>query len=236
MIDTRAIAQEVQDQLLAAVHKGQEQLRKSQDQVRKTQDHIRKSQDHVRKGQEQVRKGREAVHTAMRTGNELAKAVRPSIPALPTPKLHVASLSTLASPARLRANAQEFVDQVIATQRSLADKAVHVASPLVTESVTRLNHVVGTLQEAARFGQAGKRPAAVTTAAEHVAPAKAPVAESPVAEVSHDAAVVDTFAAKAAPTEPIKPKAARPSVTKASDGKAASTVKTRTTKAGTAKK
>ena len=33
MIDTRAVAQEVQEQLLAAVHKGREQFRKGQEQV-----------------------------------------------------------------------------------------------------------------------------------------------------------------------------------------------------------
>ena len=62
MIDTRAVAQEVQDQLLAAVHRGQAQMRKSQDQMRKS---------------------REAVTDIIRTGNQLAKAVRPSIPSLP---------------------------------------------------------------------------------------------------------------------------------------------------------
>ena len=62
MIDTRAVAQEVQDQLHAAVQRGQEQLRKSQD---------------------QVRQGREAVTGVIRSSNQRVKAVRPNIPALP---------------------------------------------------------------------------------------------------------------------------------------------------------
>ncbi len=51
MIDTRAVAQEVQEKLLAAAHRGQEQMNKSQ---------------------EQVRKGRDAVATAVKAGSELA--------------------------------------------------------------------------------------------------------------------------------------------------------------------
>ena len=74
MIDTRALAQEVQDQLLAAMQRGQDQMRKSQDQMRKS---------------------REAVAEVIRTGNQLAKAVRPSMPTLPKPTVHVPSLSTL---------------------------------------------------------------------------------------------------------------------------------------------
>ncbi len=71
MIDTRAVAQEVQDQLLAAVQRGQDQMRKSQDQMRKS---------------------REAVADVIRTGNQLAKAARPNIPALPKPTVRVPSL------------------------------------------------------------------------------------------------------------------------------------------------
>ena len=55
MIDTRAVAQEVQDQLTAAMHKGQEQ----------------------------IRKGRESVTVAVRTGGQIAQAVKPSLPKLP---------------------------------------------------------------------------------------------------------------------------------------------------------
>ena len=81
MIDTRAVAQEVQDQLLAAMHRGQEQLRWSQEQLRRSQD--------------QVRKSREAMAEAIRSGNDLAKAMRPSIPALPVPTVRIPSLSEL---------------------------------------------------------------------------------------------------------------------------------------------
>ena len=49
MIDTRAVAQEVQDQLLAAMNKGQEQVRKAQEQVRQAQEQVRQAQEQVRK-------------------------------------------------------------------------------------------------------------------------------------------------------------------------------------------
>jgi hypothetical protein len=126
MPDTRNVAQELQEQLVAAMHRGQKQFRK---------------------GQEQFRKGREAVNTAIRTGNELAKAVRPNVPALPSNRLHLPQLSTLPSPAKLRAHAQDFAGQVAATQRNLADKALHAAGPMVAEGVTRLNHVAKSFLE-----------------------------------------------------------------------------------------
>jgi hypothetical protein len=173
MIDSKAVMQEVQDQLLAIVHRGQEQ--------------VRKGQERVHKSQEQVRKGREVVSGAVRTGTELAKAVRPSAPAL----------KSLPSPADVRARAQElaghavsaqrkarhaatpYAEQALATQRNLAGKARHaaipyteqvlaaqrsltgkvievakVATPFVAEGRARLNQVVGTLQDARRPGRA----------------------------------------------------------------------------------
>ncbi len=110
MIDTRAVAQEVQEQLTAAMNKGQERVRKVQEQVRQAQDQVRKSQE----------QGREAVTGAIRTGNELARAFRPNIPGLPVPPVRVPSLTKLPDPAKLRANAQELADQMIATQRRVA--------------------------------------------------------------------------------------------------------------------
>ena len=44
MIDTRAVAQEVQEQLLAAVNKSQDQVRKAQEQVRKAREQVRQAQ------------------------------------------------------------------------------------------------------------------------------------------------------------------------------------------------
>ena len=116
MIDTRALAQEVQDQLLAAVQRGQDQMRKSQDQMRKS---------------------REAVAEVIRTGNQLAKSVRPNIPTPTMPTVHVPSLSTLTHAAKLRASAQELTDHVIATQRSLTSKAVQAASPVADQVLAR---------------------------------------------------------------------------------------------------
>src|SRR5215469_15201120 len=100
MIDTRALAQEVQDQLLAVVHRGQEQLRKSQDQVRKSH---------------------EAVVGAIRTGNERAKTARPNIPALNTladPAKLRASAQDLAD--QFLASQRHLADRAIAGQRHFA--------------------------------------------------------------------------------------------------------------------
>jgi hypothetical protein len=223
MIDTRAVAQEVQDQLLAAMQRGQEQLRKSQD---------------------QVRQGREAVSGAIRTGNQLVKSVRPNIPTLP-PSVHVPSLSTLPSPAKLRANAQELADHVTATRRSLTSKAIQAASPIadqmisrqreltgmaiqaaspvVTESFARLTKVVGTLNDLRRSGRSATvTPAAVAAEdAKVTAPAKAETAAPAKAEP------------EAAPVA--KPRSTRPRTAGTSTAKA-STATASTDKAGGATK
>src|SRR5271165_3387656 len=108
MIDTRAIAQEVQDQLVAVVHR---------------------SQDQVRKSHNQVRKSREAVADAIRTGNERAKAVRSNMP------VRIPSLGTLSDPAKLRARSQELADQFLASQRHFADRAIASQRQLADRAV-----------------------------------------------------------------------------------------------------
>jgi hypothetical protein len=138
MIDTRAVAQEVQDQLAAAVQRSHEQFRK---------------------GQEQIRKGRESVTAAVRTGGQIAQAVRPNLPKL---QLRFPPLSELASPEKLLAtqrkltdqaiasqrklagHAQDFADQAVATQRKLGSKAIEVASPLIADGMAKLTQVAGT--------------------------------------------------------------------------------------------
>ena len=52
---------------------------------------MQRGQEQMRKSQEQMRKSREAVADVIRTGNHLAKAVRPT---LPKPTVHVPSLSS----------------------------------------------------------------------------------------------------------------------------------------------
>ena len=80
-MDTRAVAKEVQEQVAAAMQKGHERFRKRQ---------------------EQVRKGRETVGGAVRAGNQLAKAVMPSLPPLRRPDVHLPSVSDLTNPDKLR--------------------------------------------------------------------------------------------------------------------------------------
>src|SRR5215469_6423324 len=220
MIDTRALAQEVQDQLLAAVHRGQQQFRKSQDQMRKSQD--------------QMRKSREAMAEAIRSGNQLAKSIRPSISGLPVPTVRIPPLTTPADRARLRARSQELADQVvatqrhladralqvtsplaeqaIATQRQLADKALQAASPVVAERVAKLAHAVGTLPGMRRLGLADG-----AASVEAVATRAASPADETAAEIRRPA----TGAASARP----RAKASKSRTPRASTTKAAGTTK-----------
>ena len=103
MIDSKTV-QEVQKELIAAVHRGHEQ--------------VRKGQERVRKGQAQVRKNREAIAGVV---SELAKSVRPAMPAGRT--VHIPS------PAEARAHARELAEHAISAQRELAGKAWHAAGP-----------------------------------------------------------------------------------------------------------
>lgn len=162
MVENRTFAHEVQEQLMGAVQRGQKELRKRH---------------------EQLRKGRESVNVVIRTGNELAKSVRPNISSLQGKGLHLPQFAP-PSPSKLREHAQEFAGQVVATQRNLAEKALHAATPLVTDGVARLNKVVALLEERER--REGEKPA--------------------VASVSND----DDAQTAAAPKATAKPKAAAP--------------------------
>jgi hypothetical protein len=110
MIDSKTV-QEVQKELIAAVQRGQEQVRKGQERVRK-------GQERVRKGQAQVRKSREAVTGVV---GELAKAGLAAIPAGRT--VHVPT------PAEARDHAREIASHALTMQRELAGKAWHAAGP-----------------------------------------------------------------------------------------------------------
>jgi hypothetical protein len=222
MVDTRAVAHEVQEQFLAAVQRGQQQFRRGQEQLRKSQDQLRKSQEQFRKGREaQLRKGREAVSTAIRTGNELAKAVRPNIPARSAKGLHVPQVGALPSPAKLRAHAQEFAGQVAATQRHLADRAVQVASPLVADGVARLNHVVSSLWEDRQDHAEPLAPAAVAgTDKQPTGASSKPSAEAEPQASAHKPAGARTAQAKTgSPTGPTKPARARTTPAKTATAK-----------------
>jgi hypothetical protein len=242
--DSKSVVQEVQKELLAAVQRGQEQ--------------VRKGQERVRKSQEQARKGRDAMVSVVKAGSELAKAVRPTRPALPP--VHIPSA------AAVRAHAQELagqaisaqrdfavrarhaagpvaervltaqrelagkarqagLDQAAAAQRSLAERVVEVAkaaTPIVTESRTRLTQFVSALQP-------GHQAAAAADAAPHE------VATAATATTEPDAHTTQQPAAPEAQTA-VKPRArtSRASTAKASTGKS-STGKSSTAKTSTAK-
>jgi hypothetical protein len=207
-MDTRAVAKEVQEQVAAAVQKSHERFRK---------------------GQDQVRKGRETVGVAVRAGNQLARAVMPSLPPLPKPEVHLPSVSDLTNPDKLRTHAHdlagqaratqrkfaESASQMITTQRKLAGKAVEIATPLVTEGVSRLTQVAGSLSSSRRGEHAW-----LTRSTEVTATRAEPTSAAPTA-------------ADTAEPEP-EPEPEKPATAKASTAQA-STAKPRTTRAGTAK-
>ena len=220
MIDARAVAQEVQEQLAAAVQKRHEQFRR---------------------GQEQIRKGRESMVAVVRAGSQLAQAVRPTLPAhdvqLPTladladrDKLRAsgqefagqviarqrkAARQVLASQRRLSARAQdlagnlqtahrdftgraqELADQVYASRRDLAGKAVDAATPFVIDGVARLTQVANTL---ARSRRGQKTSHAGPAVAEPAGPAE-PDTTGSVSETGTatdtEAALVEPLAAQA---------------------------------------
>ncbi len=215
-MDTRAVAKEVQDQVAAAMQKGHERFRK---------------------GQHQVRKGRETVGVAVRAGNQLARAVLPSLPPLRRPEVHLPSVSDLTNPDKLRSHAHDlagqaratqrkFADgagQVLATQRKLAGKAVELGTPLVTEGVSRLTRVAGSLSSARRSEHAAPTRSASVTAA--------PAGSSPVAQNTATVAEPEQDQAQATPAKPSPEKS---STAKSSTAKS-STAKANTTKADTTK-
>jgi hypothetical protein len=212
-MDTRAVAKEVQEQVAAAVQKSHERFRK---------------------GQDQVRKGRETVGVAVRAGNQLARAVMPSLPPLPKPEVHLPSVSDLTNPDKLRTHAHdlagqaratqrkfaESASQMITTQRKLAGKAVEIATPLVTEGVSRLTQVAGSLSSSRRGEHAW-----LTRSTEVTATRAEPTSAAPTA--------ADTAEPEPEP-EPEKPATAKASTAQASTSKPRTTGAS-TAKAGTAK-
>jgi hypothetical protein len=218
MIDSKAVVQEVQDQLLAMVHRGQDQ--------------VRKGQERVRKSQEQVRKGREVVSGAVRTGTELAKTVRPSVPAiksLPSPADVRARAEELAGHARTaqrkaRHAATPYAEQALAAQRQLAGRVIEVATPFVAEGRARLNQVVGTLQDA-------RRPGRVTTAARPAPTADEQSERLATAPVSDTAAAPKTAKPRARTAKPASAKTG----TSKSGATASTTAKPRAAKTASAK-
>ena len=65
MVDTRAVRQELQEQLISAARKGQEQARKARAQARHAEAQVRKSQD--------------AVSGVVKTLADTAEALRPQL-------------------------------------------------------------------------------------------------------------------------------------------------------------
>jgi hypothetical protein len=204
-MDARAVAQEVQDQLKSAIHKGHEQIRKGQEQFRKGQEQFRKGNEHLRNGHEQVRKSREAVASAIRTGNEFAQSHLPHIASVQAAKLRLPLLTELNSPAKVRASAHDLATQVAAGQRKLAGRALHAASPLLAHGAARLSQVADTLTAERRPEHAES--AASVTAGSQAAQADEQAEQS--AKSAHGQAADQPTARTAASAATAKPAATR---------------------------
>jgi DNA-binding protein HU-beta len=206
MIDTRAVAKEVQDQLTAAMQKGQEQIRRT----------------------------RKNVDAALRTGNHLAQAVKPSLAELTKPEKLRASAQELATHAaatqrKLAGNAQEFATQAFAAQRKLTGKALEAASPLLSDGVSRLTQLATSLAPGHRTEHAEPTaPAAVATEPE----AAVATEPEPSAPATKSAARARTPRASTRRTSTAKPASTEEKQAKASTRKT-STAKTSTAKAST---
>jgi ribonuclease R len=137
MIDTRAVGQELQEQLVGAARKGQEQAKKAQEQARKAQ--------------EQVRKGQEVVTGVVRTLTTTAEALMPQLPTVKLPSLPGSTLSRLPgaswlpSADTLRSSAQEIGEQLLAAQRKLTGEVTQAASPLIAQGTAHLSRAARTV-------------------------------------------------------------------------------------------
>ncbi|HUZ26573.1 MAG TPA: hypothetical protein VMV07_22700, partial [Streptosporangiaceae bacterium] len=136
MIDTRAVGQELQEQLVVAARKGQEQIRKGQEQAR-----------------EQVRKGQEVFTEVVRALAATAEAFRPQLPAIKLPSLPPPTLPRWPGSARLPSagtvmiTAQEIAEQVLAAQRKFAEQVAQVAQvagPLLAQGAAHLGRAAQT--------------------------------------------------------------------------------------------
>ncbi|MGH3405552.1 MAG: hypothetical protein ACRDRJ_24130, partial [Streptosporangiaceae bacterium] len=211
MIDTRAVGQELQEQLVGAARRGQAAARQAQEQARKAQ--------------AQVRKGQEAVTELVRTLSPHAEALRSQLPTiklpspdlskLPTPKLPAPDLSRLPTPklptpklpsrSELRSGAGEFAGQVLATQRKISEQVTQTAGPLLAQGAARVIHSAETLaaqrklpdqvtesatrvtQAAQAFAAEHKLPEQVTQSATRVTQAAGPLLARGAARVSQAA-------------------------------------------------
>ena len=135
MVDTRAVRQELQEQLISAARKGQEQAKKARAQARSAEAQVRKSQD--------------AVSGVVKTLTDTAEALRPQ---LSTVRIKLASLPgasrltggvtlpggvKVPSAGALLAGAQETAEHMLAAQRKLADQIAQAAAPLLAHGAAR---------------------------------------------------------------------------------------------------
>jgi hypothetical protein len=127
MIDSKTV-QEVQKELIAAVQRGQEQ--------------VRKGQERVRKGQAQVRKSREVVTGVV---SELAKSVAHSMPA--GQPVHIPTRD------EARAHARDMASHAIAVQRELAGKAWHAAGPYAERVKTTQRELTEKARQAVPYAE-----------------------------------------------------------------------------------
>lgn len=227
MIDTRAVGQELQEQLVGAARKGQEQAKKAQ---------------------EQVRKGQEVVTGVVRTLATTAEALMPQLPTVKLPSLPVSGLSRLPGASRLpsadtlRSSAQEIGEQLLAAQRKLTGEVAHAASPLIAQGTAHLSRAARTVGiPGIPAPTAG--PTDTTTGTGHGGRAGThqdtiagvPPASSPAASTSADHAAPSATAATGTGSHPVTGARKTTPRKSSTDTRKASTAKASTAQAGTDK-
>jgi hypothetical protein len=155
MIDTRAVGQELQEQLAGAARRGQEQAKRAQ---------------------EQVRKGQEVVTEVVKTLTHTAEAFRPQLPTIKLPSLPRPPLSRLPGASTVMTSAHEIAEQLVATQRRLTDQVTETAGPWFAQGAARFNQAAQSILPTGTFGPASKTAEDAETtgaikASEHAEPA-----------------------------------------------------------------
>jgi trimeric autotransporter adhesin len=121
MIDTRAVGQELQEQLVGAARRGQARARQAQERARQAQAQVRKSQ--------------ETVTEMVRSLSQNAEALRPTV-----------NIPSLPRPAELRASAEEVAGQLRSTRRKVSGQVSEAAQKFAAERLPdQVTQTVGPL-------------------------------------------------------------------------------------------
>lgn len=179
MIDTRAMGQELQDQVLAAARRGHQRVTSTVKTVTATAQLIRPQLPHV-----------PSLPTLNLTALPLPAQLREKAPAL---------IAKLPNADQLKAGAHEFAGQVRYVQRQVVGQVRSVATPLAQQAAAAFSQAT---TATAKAGPAKARPAAKAAAP---APAgEAPASETPPSETPAAQAPRQAEARQARPVKPAR--------------------------------